>query len=396
MVKRPALLMAVFALVSACGGGTAATTTTSPTTVAATTTTSLAPETTTTIHSAEACRLQDTSGRSDVFAGFPSGIDRIHPDGTIHATVLFVDFDDAPANAAPGEVYDALSPDTEMFFSAVSYGEMELILEPHLEWVRMSRPSTYYAGSILEWESHRDWLREAADLADDDVDFSQSSLLIVIANPEATEIAYGPVFLGYPSIEGGSSDGVIEVDGSQIANGVTSGADLAAFGYRWLAGSIGQAIGLPRLWNFEDGTGFTRPYSLMDDLLGDAPEFLAWERWRSGWIDDDQIVCAGGSEAEATLTAIEVPGGTKAVIIPTGETTAVAVESRRAIGYDEALDDPGVIVYLVDTSLPSGAGPLRMAFYPLGAGDSTTVDGVTVTVVAAHAEADEVVVSAAG
>jgi len=392
-VRHPVTLVAAFLLVWACGGDTAVTTTVPPTTV---TTTTLAPTTTTTIDTAVACRLPDTSGRFDVFSGFPAGIDRIYPDGSIRATVLFVDFDDAPAAAPPGELYDILSPDTEMFFSAVSYGRMELLLEPHLEWIRMSRPSAYYADSLLEWESHRDWLREAADLADDQVDFSRSSLLIVIANPDATEIAYGPVFLGYPSIDGGSGDGAIENDGAQIANGATSGADLLAFGGRWLAGSIGQAIGLPRLWNFEDGTGFTRPYSLMDDLAGDAPEFLAWERWRSGWIEDDQIVCVEGAEAEATLTAIEVPGGTKAVIVPTGETTAVVVESRRAIGYDEGLATPGVIVYLVDTSLPSGFGPLRLAGPPLGAGESTTVGGVTVSVVAADAEADQVMVNAAG
>jgi hypothetical protein len=382
--------LALLVLTAACGGDSTTTTAAATTSPTAATTTTVA--TTTTTMDPAACRLPDLSGRLDVYAGYPRGIDRIYPVGAITATVLFVDFDDAPAEMATSEVFELLSPETEMFFSAVSYGRMELVLQPRFEWIRMSRPSTFYGDSILDWESHRDWLREAADLADDYVDFLGSTLLIVIANPAATAIPFGPSFLGYPL----DPSGMIENDGAQIANGITSGADLTTFGSRWLGGAVGQVIGFPRLWNFEDGSGFTRPYSVMDDLVGEAPEFLAWERWHAGWLDSEQIVCVTGTDAAATLSAIEVPGGTKAVIVPTGESTAVVVESRRAIGYDGALGSEGVIVYLVDTSKPSGAGPITVVGDALGSGESTVVDGVTVTVVSAGAETDEVTVSVAG
>jgi hypothetical protein len=97
----------------------------------------------------------------------------------------------------------------------------------------------------------------------------------------------------------------------------------------------------------------------MDHTGSEAPEYLAWERWHAGWIDDEQILCLE-SDSVAELTRIEAEGGTKAAIVPVGPTEAVVVESRRAVGYDLALTREGAVVYLVDTSIESGQGPIRV------------------------------------
>ena len=112
---------------------------------------------------------------------------------------------------------------------------------------------------------------------------------------------------------------------------------------------------LPDLYSFDGATGFTRPFSLMDDIGSAAPEYLAYERWLLGWIDDGQIMCTQES-VDFLAHAVERPEGAKAVMVPVSEGRMVVVESRRAIGCDFALESEGAVVYVVDTSIPTG-GP---------------------------------------
>jgi hypothetical protein len=63
---------------------------------------------------------------------------------------------------------------------------------------------------------------------------------------------------------------------------------------------------------------------------------------------------------EVLLTPITRKDGTKIVVAWTGPTTAIVAESRRAEGYDKGTRlTPGVVVYIVDTSLEQSAGVLK-------------------------------------
>ena len=79
----------------------------------------------------------------------------------------------------------------------------------------------------------------------------------------------------------------------------------------------------------------------------------------------------------------------KVAMVPIGATRAVVVESRHNLGYDRVPN--GVVVYLVDSSLSSGEGPLVVQNpnqRVLGKGGSITVEGVTITVLAQSPESD--------
>jgi hypothetical protein len=124
-----------------------------------------------------------------------------------------------------------------------------------------------------------------------------------------------------------------------------------------------------------------------------------------GWLDDNQVVCQLTNEATTTLTAIENKDGTKAVMVPTGPTSAIVIESRRALGYDKKIVKTGALVYVVDTSIASGAGVIQVypikkndpAFNkaPLAVGESLTVGKVTVTVTEATDTGDTIKVTVA-
>ena len=331
-----------------------------------------------------------------VGVGFPRSPDRLASTGTVRVAVLFADFPDVAAGMTPEEAFDLLDGATD-FLRAVSYGRLEVELVPHLAWLRMDDPASGYADAIATFEGHKAWIEEAVAKADPEVDFAGIDEVVVVATPEAEVIEKGPTWMG-----GAFDGGTITADGESITNAITSGADLDDWGELWLPHEMGHSLSFVDLYAFETPPdGYTRPFSLMDDIASDAPEYLAWERWHAGWIDDDQIVCLASDATpeliRIALTRVEEAGGTKAVVAPVGETRAVVVESRRAIGYDSALTTEGAVVYTVDTSIESGSGPVEVANdrQALGPGESVTVDGVTVTVIDATESGDTVEVSMA-
>jgi hypothetical protein len=137
-----------------------------------------------------------------------------------------------------------------------------------------------------------------------------------------------------------------------------------------------------------------------------AAGLLAWERWLLGWLDDDQINCANpfadGNVSEQ-VTPLSQSSGLKAVVVPFSDTSALVVESRRASGLDGNLVKPGALVYVVDSSVQSGYGPVKV--YPsntgdpyflqatLSAGESVEVDGLKIEVTESTDSGDSVQLS---
>lgn len=318
--------------------------------------------------------------------GFPRSADRLRAVGTIEVVVLFADFPDAPASQTPDEILSILQPTAPDFFRDVSGGRMELVLRAHPVWLRMSQDSTAYGQAIREFAGHRDWLQEAVDLADEDVDFTGAELVLLMATPSADKVGYGPTWMGYSG-----QGGVLKADGMEITNGITSGADLLHWGGIWLNHEMGHSMSLVDLYRYGGDGGFTRPFSLMDLISSEAPEFFAYERWFLGWLDDAQVVCLPQSQS-VELSAVEVEGGSKAVMVPLGETKILVVESRRALGWDAALDREGAVVYTVDTSIASGSGTIQVLNNQraLQEGESLTFEGATVRVEAAGVSGDRV------
>jgi hypothetical protein len=108
-----------------------------------------------------------------------------------------------------------------------------------------------------------------------------------------------------------------------------------------------------------------------------------------------------GSTATKLITPVQASDGLKAVVVPISRTKALVVESRRALGIDKAIRKSGALVYIVDSSIQSGMGPVQIypsdlvndPLYfkaPLANGESVTVNGITVKVVASDASGDTV------
>jgi M6 family metalloprotease-like protein len=348
------------------------------------------------------CKLPIADGRGDVaIGGWPRSSERMRAVDEIDATVVMVDFPDAPATMSPEEAFAKIAPSAGIF-DEVSYGRLAYRIEPVLKWYRMSQPSTDYAPLTSSFDRHRAYIAEAVALADADVDFTSTESLIVLANPDAEGLGEaGPAFTPISSDEG------IAVDGTVLMNGATSAHDLNYWGAIWLNHEVTHTLGLPDLYAFDGPEAFPYTgefgYMGLSSLDANAPGLLAWERWVLGWLDDDQITCFAAppsASVPVVLTPIGTAGGPKAVVVALGPTRALVAEARTASGIDAGIHKEGVLVYTVDSSVESGFGPVRVApadpldpalgyttFFdaPRAVGESVEVEGIRVTVVSRDA-----------
>jgi len=342
-----------------------------------------------------ACRLPGP--RFGVGLGFPRIAGRLRSTGDVRIKVLFVDFSDAVATRTPQAALSIISPGAEQFYEAVSYGHMHLIFDPVYTWLRMTKPTSGYPWNPLTFAGQKAYIEEAAQLAGSGLDVSTSDSLVVLTNPDSTAFPYGPAFTANPG------DGVV-VNGKRFDNAATSAADLLTWGPGWFNHEFGHTMALADLYEIgvpnPQTFHFTGDFSMMGNILGAAPEYLGWERWLLGWVDDEAVLCAAHGHSTATLTAVEAAGGTKLIVVPTGATTAVVVESRHALGHDGALPGEGLLVYFIDTSIASGDGivkvlpiddaDLHKLSAPLAVTESLTYAGVTVTFTSQDTAGDHV------
>jgi hypothetical protein len=130
-----------------------------------------------------------------------------------------------------------------------------------------------------------------------------------------------------------------------------------------MAHETAHIFSLPDLYSFsgEPFHRFVGGWDLMGNLAGAAPGLFAWHRWKLGWIEDRQVACLGEPGTyRLRVTSVDRRSGTKLAVIPTGPSSAYVVESRRGVGLDEHACSTGILIYEVDSSVPTGMGPVRV------------------------------------
>jgi immune inhibitor A len=107
-------------------------------------------------------------------------------DGIEYVLTIRVDFSDQPgkkpASALNDDIFGKKDTSMYLYFNEVSYGQMQIqpgylggVIPKDDSWYRMSKKMSYYgagAGYIME-DRYRELVKEACNMADSDVDFSQ-------------------------------------------------------------------------------------------------------------------------------------------------------------------------------------------------------------------------------
>jgi M6 family metalloprotease-like protein len=283
-------------------------------------------------------------------------------DGTVRAMMLFVDFPDLQTSEATSIQYNRLVPRAQRWFTEVSYGRLKLEVTPLSHWVRMPHNvGAYGLANGISWQEHHDYMADAINSANADVDFSRYQVVYVVA-PKNIGVERSPAFQSYR----GSG---IHVDGTEIRYGATffdDTRDDARYAANVLIHETGHDLGLPDLYDVPDPKFWSlfRFAGGWDMMSWNDPgaHFVAWEKWKLGWLDAAQLTClTSPGEVTTTVTPLEQAGGLKAVVVPLSNTAAYVVEARRKIGEDASLCDEGVLVYKVDASVHTGYGPVQVA-----------------------------------
>ena len=283
----------------------------------------------------------------------------LQPNGRIRAVMLFVDFPDLHSSESTSALYDRLVPRSRTWFNEVSYGRVQLEVAPVHRWFRMPRSlGTYGLRNGITWPEHHDYMADAIGAADAAVDFSAYQVVYVVA-ATGTSVERSPAFQSYP----GSG---IHADGTEVRYGATFFEDTRSdprYASMVLIHETGHVIGLPDLYDVRNPVFWTlfRFAGGWDMMSWNDPggHFLAWEKWKLGWLDPSQLTCLRGpGELTTTITPLERAGGLKAIVVPTGISSAYVLEARRRIGQDSRLCEDGILVYSVDSSVRSGEGPV--------------------------------------
>ncbi len=285
----------------------------------------------------------------------------LQPGAEIRAVMLFVDFPNVHASQSTTALYDRLVPHSRSWFNEVSYGRVQLDVTPANRWYRMPHNiGSYDLADGISWEEHDDYMRDAIAAADADVDFSRYEVVYVTA-AKGTPIERSPAYHAYA----GSG---IPVDGGEIRAGATFFEDThsdARYAANVLIHETGHILGLPDLYDVPNPNFWTafRYAGSWDMMSWNEPglHFLAWEKWKLGWLEPSELTCLDEpGQVTTTISPLARPGGLKAIVVRTGPSSAFVIEARRRIGEDARLCETGVLVYSVDASVRTGYGPVRV------------------------------------
>ncbi|MFJ2771394.1 M6 family metalloprotease domain-containing protein [Streptomyces sp. NPDC087300] len=296
------------------------------------------------------------------YEGLPTPGNYRKSTGTVRAYTVFIDFSDAPAEGPPQDRYAEFFPAVADHFAASSYGKLTYESTPHLKWIRMSKPFREYGidrGVPFE-PGYSAITREITEAVGDDADLGSYDVLNVLATPNAGPDAVDKVLS--VTFSGGVLDfgkGRVPWAGSFIWSRQTGDS-----AWRVLNHENGHAFGLPDLY----GTGqeYRRHpvghWDVMDEDWGPTNDFMAWHKWKLGWLDEDQVGCQDRvGTREFTLSPLSAKGGVKLIAVPVSDTDVITVEARTRSGLDPAVCRPGVLISRVSTDTRSGHNPVRVS-----------------------------------
>lgn len=273
------------------------------------------------------------------------------------AALICVDFNNAPASGVGGEeslpsYYDRiLARDGARVFGIASYGRLKFTVDFYDKWFRMPKPDAdYHMERVMTARDHRAYIADAMSRCRSEVPLSEYDALYIAA-VKGSAVPYSPTLVDRRN--------PVECGGDRVGLAVTFGGDMHTRKGKLLAHETGHIFGLPDLYLFE-GDAFARcgAYDLMGLIDGPAPDYLAWHKYRLGWLTEENVRVFDKS-GEVRLTPVERDprGSVSLAVIPIDDYTAYAVESRRAEGLDEKLGSAkGALVYYIDGHAKSGCG----------------------------------------
>ena len=315
-----------------------------------------------------------------------------------------VDFPDLQGKRTPTEDLKEVTDFLGKYWSSQVTNPIKLNFRIPNNYIRMPLNVVDYKMNIdffsPEWKPNLafDYVREAVRIADPSIDFTGADVLVIAVPAEVTRKQIA-AFIAESSEARFPNQGFQTNEKKMMNTLVMAGPTTNRDGelLNW-AHELGHNFGLTDIRNTQDkakqDSSDLGIYDLMNSGL--APELLAWNRFIVGGLNDNQVRCVTSGTTTHLLRPVAMPiKEEKMVVIPTGRFKAIAVESRRAIGFDAPLGtlSEGVIVYEIDTTIPYNLSTMKLVprvgsidkewrrDAALKPGDSVTTQGWKITVV---------------
>ncbi len=277
----------------------------------------------------------------------------------LRIAVVYVDFPELAASETPLSLMTSIVNPGLQMLRDMSYGRINITAVSFPTWYRMPRALASYDWTT--YAGHREYLLDVLSVTNPSIDFSTFDALYVFTPPSTAKITS-------PTFNGGTTAGVV-ADGRNFGNAVTFGLDVRSFGPAIVAHETGHMLGLVDLYAYTPAGGTDYPgnqfkyvgaWSVMSNVFNPG-HFLAWEKRKLGFIDEQQVDCLDGAGGvEAVITPNQATGGLKMVGVMLDASSALVVEVRNALGVDANLCAQGVLLYVVDARIASGQGAAQV------------------------------------
>ena len=308
------------------------------------------------------CKIENNKlwTKLDHGLGFPRPENRLPNKGTLNFKVLFAKSSGSTvANEKSAEdLYKKLQPEiVSSFYNQVSNGSVKNIqFEPYYSWIEFDKleslqdaRGTDQSRVESEW---RTFVSKTLETAEPQIDFTKSDGVIIILDPNSSYLR-----LGY-----GLTD-EHTVDGKKISSVALLGRSYVQVGLRspyLVSHELGHLFGLPDLYSFQDSTDTVDYFSIMNKAAVGGIGYFGWERFILGWLDDPQIICHKAGEVVGNLVPLTKKNGLKIITVPISTSEVLVVENRTKEGIDKMIPNPGIIAYVVDSSIEGGKNPIKV------------------------------------
>ena len=321
--------------------------------------------------------------------GVPRPDNRLPNKGTLNFKVLFAKSSGSTVanEKSAQDLYKKLQPEiVSSFYNQVSNGSIQKIqFEPYYSWIEFDKLESLKdaAGDEIklvesEW---RTFVSKTLETVESQIDFTNSDGVMIILDPNSSYLR-----LGYAMTD------EFTVDGKKISNVVMLGRAYVQVGLRspyLVIHELGHLFGLPDLYSYidafrtnQDSTDTVAYFSVMNKAAVGGIGYFGWEKYILGWLDDPQVICHKAGEVMGNLVPLTKTNGLKMIAVPISSSQVLVVENRTKEGIDKMIPNPGIIAYVVDSSIESGKNPIKVLNdkKPIKIGSSIIYDNVKIEV----------------
>ena len=292
--------------------------------------------------------------------GLPRPENRLPNKGTLNFKVLFAKSAGSTAanEKSAQDLYKKLQPEiVSSFYNQVSNGSVKNIqFEPYYSWIEFDKleslqdaRGTDQSRVESEW---RTFVSKTLETADSQIDFAKSDGVIIILDPNSSYLSQSYALTDEHT-----------VDGKKISSVAILGRSYVRVGLRspyLVSHELGHLFGLPDLYSFQDSTDTVDYFSIMNKAAVGGIGYFGWERFILGWLDDPQIICHKAGEVAGNLVPLTKANGLKMIAVPISSSQVLVVENRTKEGIDKMIPNPGIIAYVVDSSIEGGKNPIKV------------------------------------